>query len=688
MHLRTAAACLLGLLAAAPLVGAGTTFTSNGHSVAFADVSGNEWWVQAHLSGAGASTVTKVEAQQTGTTTWTNLPKQSYGDWAASLHVIPGNQVRFRASWADGTQVVSCWFDHPSGVERCGVPAAGWNGRPLGTTQSVFVLQLSVGDADHDGRNEVYAVGGSLHDGNGTGLEQMRWDGTQWRMAQVPMAGNGTALAVGDGDNDGQAELYVGVDHTLQRISWTGTAWTATVISAFPGQVLDGVTLGDVDHDGRREVYYSTRVMQGGFPEVTNVSMVQWTGSAWATTRVAQFDGSSLGVWFGDGDHDGSPELYVNTDRQVGEVRWTGSAWESSYVTTGAVSMVAGDGDRDGLGEVYFIPYGGPSWVPAIDAMTKTSNGWVEHTVVDYSSGSNAPGQLFLGDGDNDGSQELYVATQNGSIEQVRWDGSAWARTMVAGPTLGPDTKIVLGDADGDRLTDIYASRNYGACGPGQLCGQGYEEFANHAFPGPSAGAFTAAFTGVRGNEWWIQANVAARGGTLAKVDVRLGTGAWQPLTLQSWGGWAASDHAPQGTVVQLRATSTTGATSLSPCYQWVPPSGADASQTVCPGTPPPPPPPPPPPGNFTASWSHVAGNQYWVEAVVTASTPVQSVVVHVNCQAAGVGMTYHADWGKWATGSVNIPVGAKVTMVATGSTGSASSGGYVWPNATPTSGC
>ena len=92
MHVRSwFAVVALGVLLALP-ISANTTFTQNGKSVSFADVSGNEWWVQAHLTGSSASSVSKVEGMQTGGA-WVNLPKQSYGDWAASLHVTPGSSI-------------------------------------------------------------------------------------------------------------------------------------------------------------------------------------------------------------------------------------------------------------------------------------------------------------------------------------------------------------------------------------------------------------------------------------------------------------------------------------------------------------------------------------------------------------------------------------------------------------------
>jgi hypothetical protein len=198
--------------------------------------------------------------------------------------------------------------------------------------------------------------------------------------------------------------------------------------------------------------------------------------------------------------------------------------------------------------------------------------------------------------------------------------------------------------------------------------------------PGGGGGAFDAVFTGVRGNEWWVQANVATSGGTLSKVDVRVNDGPWQPLAKQSWGGWAASYHITQGSIVQLRATSTTGATDLSSCRQWIPPPNTDAQIVPCNDLP-----PPPPPG-FDATFSGVKGNEWWVQANVAANQPLAGVDARVNC-GTWVPLTLQS-WGGWAK-SFHVPNGAKVDFRAR-STGGASdlSGGYIWPNATPTSAC
>lgn len=66
-----------------------------------------------------------------------------------------------------------------------------------------------------------------------------------------------------------------------------------------------------------------------------------------------------------------------------------------------------------------------------------------------------------------------------------------------------------------------------------------------------------AEFTGVSGNEWWVQVDVDASK-PLRGVDARVDDdGAWMPLERKDWGAWAASFHVPDGANVEFRAQST-----------------------------------------------------------------------------------------------------------------------------------
>lgn len=171
---------------------------------------------------------------------------------------------------------------------------------------------------------------------------------------------------------------------------------------------------------------------------------------------------------------------------------------------------------------------------------------------------------------------------------------------------------------------------------------------AASAAPAPAPGAFS----GVKGNEWWIQATVA---GAPRKVEARVDGGAWVALAWQSWGAWAVSTHAPAGSTVELRATYADGATA-SARHPW-PPGGAAAT--------------------FDATFSRVGGNGWWIQTDVAANQPLAHVAVRVN--GGGWIALAKQSWGAWAT-STRLPAGSWVELQATSTTGATDrSGGVAW---------
>lgn len=91
---------------------------AHGDVIVFDHKGGNEWWVEVKLTGGASGSVQGVDAMDTGGP-WVALSLKSWGNWAASFHIEPGHQVKFRAKWAGGDQALSCAFTHPAGAEQC-----------------------------------------------------------------------------------------------------------------------------------------------------------------------------------------------------------------------------------------------------------------------------------------------------------------------------------------------------------------------------------------------------------------------------------------------------------------------------------------------------------------------------------------------------------------------------------------
>ncbi len=686
---------------------------TSGFDATFTLVTGNGNWVQSQVTPNSGFTVATVDVRLSDGA-WKPLKLQSWGvrAWAASYPIPEGSVVQMRATATTGASDLSeCYrWIPPQGnngenaaTVACGStppPGATWQTSELGTVGPTGTHSDSaVGDGDGSGRNSVYIPGGP-------GLFQFKWNGTGWDRSPLSTRVDWTHVTVGDGDRDGKPEVYASQANQVSRFSWTGTAWTSSPIASFTAEFrhwtgsewvtstepapVSTMSLGDADHDGKTDLYIGLHAYQG------TVHQLRFVGGAWQDAAIASLGGPTGGtantMWIGDGDRDGESEIYVGSAYKGSDaawrIKWTGSAWTTTRLgipgeNSGLSGIVAGDGDRDGLGEVYATSM---SQAASVYRFTTTPQGWQMERIANLPDSAYGT-DLFLGDADNDGTNELYASALNGHLYQVRWTGTTWAVTEMADLTTRYADSVVVGDGDNDGKRETYVTVAVPSpAGEQAVTYRDVRRVADRPSPStPPPGNFGATFTMVQGNVWWEQAQVTPSGEALSKVDVSLNGGAWQPLKLQTWGvrEYAGSYHAVQGTIVQLRATSTTGSTALSSCYQWIPVSGQDASQVACGSTPP----PPPPPSGFDATFSSVKGNDWWVQANVAANQPLAGVDVRVNCAPSWKPLTKQS-WGGW-TASFNIPAGSKVDFAARSTSGSAdASGGYTWPQATATPGC
>ena len=191
---------------------------------------------------------------------------------------------------------------------------------------------------------------------------------------------------------------------------------------------------------------------------------------------------------------------------------------------------------------------------------------------------------------------------------------------------------------------------------------------------GTTTGAFAASFSSVRGNQWWIEANVRGNGLAIASVDARVDGGAWRPLAKQSWGpdAWAASFQIVDGSKVQLRATASNGQVDLSDlCYRWIPAAEQNAATVDCGGSTPPP---------FDASFTSVQGNQWWVQANVR-SNGVPLATVEASVDGGAWRALTKQSWGPDAyAASFQVNNGQVLRLRATASDGTVDlSGCYQW---------
>lgn len=218
---------VVALAAAAFPVGGNHLQMDAGKPIVFDHKTGNEWWVEVVLSGQASGSVILVEAMDTNGP-WVKLEKKSWGAYAASFHIEPGHDVRFRASWSGGAQQVSCWFTHPAGVEKCSTtppppPPSGFQPTLSGVQGNEWWVQAFV-----KSDRSLAGVDTRVDGGTWVPLKLQSWGG--WAVSTHAPPGSHVQLRVRATDGS----LY-----------FPPNGWTWTSATQFPEDrgVMDGVFL-------------------------------------------------------------------------------------------------------------------------------------------------------------------------------------------------------------------------------------------------------------------------------------------------------------------------------------------------------------------------------------------------------------------------------------------------------------
>ena len=165
------------------------------------------------------------------------------------------------------------WLENP-GPARAGV-AKNWIRHAVVSATAVEFMFLTTGDLDGDGRRDIAVAVevGKRDPAKPNQHSRIVWfqrqdaTGTRWRehVINVPAnTGNVKAVAIGDVDADGRADLVVSCENAkAERIGvyWlrqdgpaAAAAWTAHNLGGVPGIKFDLVRLLDLDGDGDLDV--------------------------------------------------------------------------------------------------------------------------------------------------------------------------------------------------------------------------------------------------------------------------------------------------------------------------------------------------------------------------------------------------------------------------------------------------
>ena len=197
----------------------------------------------------------------------------------------------------------------------------------------IFVHEVEVGDLDGDGALEVYATPSEPNrlDGTAQHGEVVRYrPAAEANRTVVADLGNRHAkeILVGDVDGDGRDELYVSVEAAeggsveVRRYDAGTDAKAGQVIATLYDAMARFLTAGDVDGDGKRELVVAAKdtglwlLRPGADPK-----------AAWRSELIdAKSKGFEHAALLTDLDGDGADELYVasDDDKEVRRYAWDG----------------------------------------------------------------------------------------------------------------------------------------------------------------------------------------------------------------------------------------------------------------------------------------------------------------------------------------------------------------------------
>jgi uncharacterized repeat protein (TIGR01451 family) len=260
---------------------------------------------------------------------------------ALDVEVNDGDNDGKNELWLGG-----CWDTHS--VWKRVFSDGKWITQSIPTNPRL-VWAIVIGDGNNDGKNEVYASGFT-----GSSVDQLRYEDGEWKVTVISTSSTvlllGNGFVVGDGDNDGKNEVYIGTSIGLRQIKYEKGQWVSKDIRFWDTSNFKDVNhliLGDADNDGENELYswvddslYQHRYVKGTWTKDLVYYQKSWGGK----------------LAIGDGDNDGKNELYGVDNANIYQFKYNGGLWIKRDVGSGEGNMrgvVVGDGDNDGKNEVY-----------------------------------------------------------------------------------------------------------------------------------------------------------------------------------------------------------------------------------------------------------------------------------------------------------------------------------------------